>query len=76
MGNQTLDVPPVTTRQLESLKRLVEARAKAEHRQIATENDALVSARPLLLRSVEHWLTNVVMSHLADRTSLRFSKRL
>uniref|UniRef100_A0A7S2ZNK1 DNA helicase n=1 Tax=Rhodosorus marinus TaxID=101924 RepID=A0A7S2ZNK1_9RHOD len=41
MGNQTLDVPPVTTRQLESLKRLVEARAKAEHRQIATENDAL-----------------------------------
>lgn len=43
VGQQALDVTPVTTRLLESLIRLVEARARAEHRLIATENDALVS---------------------------------
>ncbi|XP_054257104.1 DNA helicase MCM8-like isoform X2 [Macrosteles quadrilineatus] len=39
--HQTLDSTPVTTRQLESLIRLTQARAKAELREEATEQDAV-----------------------------------
>merc|ERR1711969_41859 len=39
--HQNSDATPITTRQLESLIRLAEARAKLELRQVVTESDAL-----------------------------------
>ena len=38
---RSLDSTPITTRQLESLVRLVEARAKIELRETATKEDAM-----------------------------------
>lgn len=43
--HQSPDGTPITTRQLESMIRLAEARAKAELREVVTEQDAIVSAR-------------------------------
>lgn len=38
--NRSADAPPITTRQLESLVRLAEARARLELRETVTESDA------------------------------------
>ena len=40
-----LDGPPVTVRQLESLVRLAEARARLDLREVVTEDDARVRMR-------------------------------
>ncbi|KAJ2807192.1 DNA replication licensing factor mcm8 [Coemansia furcata] len=39
-GHRAIDSTPITTRQLEALVRLAEARARAELREVVTENDA------------------------------------